>query len=152
MARAENVAAAGASYASVLVRGVAGGIGRTVTASTGGGGRGAHAGPGRPRSMEGGGGREVGDERMCCVVLRVVGGGTGRAREWWQGECAGGGDGGRVLGGGGWGLVLRLRIHLVDVNGLVVTSDCPRRGRGTWGGGGRHCWWPGCQRCGALVR
>ena len=55
--RAENVAAAGVSYASALVGGAAGGIAGTVTWSTGGGGRGARAGPGRPGSMVGGGGR-----------------------------------------------------------------------------------------------
>ena len=51
MLRAENVAAARASYGSVLVGGAAGGSGGTVTGRTGGGGRGARAGPGRPGSM-----------------------------------------------------------------------------------------------------
>ena len=55
--RAENVAAAGASYASALVGVAAGGIAGTVTGSTGGGGRGARAGLGRPGSMGGGGGQ-----------------------------------------------------------------------------------------------
>ena len=57
MPQAENVAAAGASYASALVGGAAGAIDGTVTGSTGDRGRGAPAGLGRPGSMGGAGGR-----------------------------------------------------------------------------------------------
>ena len=130
MPRVENVAVAD------------GGMDGMVNGSTGGEGRGARAGPGRPWSL-GGEGAGARNDGACGVVLCVVGGGGGGgggARRWWRGECADGGWG-RWWSCVGWhkgGLVLRLRVHSVDANDLVITSECPCRGalpRYTGGGG-----------------